>query len=68
MVVLGQKSLYTGKVGVFGQSGCNRAEVVVFGQSGCIQGKWLCSWKGVVIGQKVFVFEQNVCILVKLLY
>ena len=47
------KSLYSGKVVVFGRkflylaiSGCIRAKVVVFGESGCI---WA---KVVVFGQK----------------
>ena len=46
MVVIGQKWLYSskigciqGKVNVFGQSGCILAKVVVLGQDGCIRAK-----------------------------
>ena len=46
MVLVGQKWLYSGKIG------CIRAKMVVFGQSGCIRIKWSYSGKVLVFGQK----------------
>ena len=59
MVVFKKKSLFSGKLVVFGQNGCNRAKVLDFWQKWLYWGCMVVCSKGGCIWAKVIVLVQR---------